>query len=92
MTLMNLDKLRELAALRKKCTTQDEWFCGTPTNEQHKKEGLCHVDDGQVHGMFPITCEWHEGHFIAAAGNMDFEEILKYIENLHSNIRHLQPS
>lgn len=84
--------LEKLIEVRKKCTTQEEWFAGTPTDKKNADCGLCQVDDGQTHGMFPVTCEWHEGRFIAQAANFATDhapDLLKRVRQLEDALRNI---
>ena len=53
------DNLRRLA----EAATPGPWFVA----ERVTRSGLSIVEDGRVHGMFPVTAERHEAAYIAAA-------------------------
>ncbi len=77
-------ELERMIELRKKAKP-GEWFVGVDIDEG----GLCLVDDGR-HGhdsLFPISCEWHEGRFIADVANFfaqggPAEQILEMLKEI----------
>jgi len=48
--------------------SQTKWTPGPGCVRQRPTDdGLAVIEDGRQHGLFPITCEWHEAPLVAAA-------------------------
>lgn len=57
--MTDLDELERKA----RAASEGPWF----VRKEPTSSGLAVIEDGRHDGLFPITAEWHEARFIAAA-------------------------